>query len=59
MLGYIAARTGRLLLSTATTLITTNDPTGELADQMERRPARPVADPFALTRSFEQHLAGD
>src|SRR6185437_660609 len=26
MLGYIAARTERLLLSTATTLITTNDP---------------------------------
>ena len=26
MLGYIAARTDRLLLSTATTLITTNDP---------------------------------
>jgi putative FMN-dependent luciferase-like monooxygenase len=26
MLGYIAARTGRVMLSTATTLITTNDP---------------------------------
>src|SRR5256885_11892902 len=26
MLGYVAARTSRLLLSTATTLITTNDP---------------------------------
>jgi len=26
MLGYIAARTNKLLLSTATTLITTNDP---------------------------------
>ena len=26
MLGYIAAQTGKLILSTATTLITTNDP---------------------------------
>ena len=26
MLGYIAARTERIVLSTATTLITTNDP---------------------------------
>lgn len=27
---------------------------GELADEMERRPARPAADPFARTTSFEQ-----
>lgn len=32
---------------------------GELADQMERCPARPAADPFALTASFEELLAGD
>src|SRR3981189_3716406 len=31
MLGYIAARTSRLILSTATTLITTNAP-GKIAD---------------------------
>ncbi|HEX2772810.1 MAG TPA: FMN reductase [Micromonosporaceae bacterium] len=32
---------------------------GELADQMERRAGRSAADPFALTTSFEQLLAGD
>ena len=56
MLGYVAARTERIILSTATTLITTNDPVKIAEDyavlqHLVRRPRRPDDGP-------RQHGAG-
>lgn len=45
MLGYVAARTSRLILSTSTTLITTNDPVK-------------IAEDFAMLRAGDVGPAG-